>query len=101
MGDVLRQAELTINIKTEYLIGGNNSVFEHPDDPMVNIFHLAEQGVKPATKGDAYLGTRDTVEKTMFPSLKGHEIRADERPMYGALNINRRNDMYPLYWTNQ
>ncbi|MBQ3892669.1 MAG: DUF3626 domain-containing protein, partial [Mailhella sp.] len=90
MGDVLRGAELTINIKTEYLIGGANSIFDHPNDPMVNLFHLHEQGIEPLGKGEAYRSERDTVEKEMFPALKGHAIRADERPMYGALNVDRR-----------
>ena len=34
---MLRSAELTVNIQTEHLIGGDNSIFDHPDDPLVNM----------------------------------------------------------------
>ncbi|MBP3730057.1 MAG: DUF3626 domain-containing protein, partial [Mailhella sp.] len=88
MGDVLRNCEMTINIDTEYLIGGDNSVFGHPNDPMVNIFHLADQGIKP--KGDGYLEQRNASEQYLFPALKGHKRNANERPLYAALNINGR-----------
>ena len=85
IGDVLRKAELTINIHTEYLVGGPNSIFQHPNDPLVNIFHLHEQGIDP--KGPGYLDERNSTEELLFPELKGHNVQADERPMYGALNI--------------
>ncbi len=85
IGDAIRNSELTINIKTEYLIGGNNSILKHPNDPMVNIFHLHDQGIDP--KGAGYLSERDTTEKVLFPELKGHDVNANERPVYGALNI--------------
>jgi len=84
IGDVLRQAELAINIKTEHLVGGPNAIFQHPDDPLVNIFHLHEQGTDP--KGPGYLDERNATEELLFPELKGHNVQADERPMYGALN---------------
>ena len=52
---------------------------------MVNIFHLHDQGSNP--KGLGYLNERDSTEKVLFPELKGHEVSANERPLYGALNI--------------
>ncbi|MBR5734205.1 MAG: hypothetical protein IKX79_01515, partial [Desulfovibrionaceae bacterium] len=88
LGDTLRKSELTINIKTEYLIGGANSIFEHPNDPMVNIHHLHDQGIDP--KGPGYVDERASTEGVLFPELKGHSINADERPIYGALNIQGR-----------
>ena len=88
MGDVLRSAPLTINIKTQFLVGGPNSILDHPNDPMVNIFHLKDQNIQAKTEG--YIKERDTVEKQMFPQFEGHKINADERPIYGALNIEGR-----------
>ncbi|MBO6002611.1 MAG: DUF3626 domain-containing protein, partial [Mailhella sp.] len=88
MADVLRSAELTVNIQTEHLIGGDNSIFDHPDDPLVNIFHLSDQGIKP--HGESYNTLRDNVEKKFFPEFGGHAIKADERPVYGALNLGKR-----------
>ncbi|MBQ9406684.1 MAG: DUF3626 domain-containing protein [Desulfovibrio sp.] len=88
IGDALRKSELTINIKTEFLVGGDNSIFQHPNEPMVNIFHLHNQGVDPRSAG--YLDERNSTEEVLFPEFKGHEVNADERPMYGALNIRGR-----------
>ena len=85
LGDVLRKSELTINIKTEHLISGINNIFDNPNKPIVNIFHLHEQGVDP--KGKDYLDQRDATEKKLFPELNGHKLNADERPVYGALNV--------------
>jgi len=89
IGDTLRKAELTINIPTEHLIGGPNSIFDHPDDPMVNIHHLHDQDIHP--KGKGYLDERASTEEVLFPEMKGHDINADERPLYGALNIQGRS----------
>ncbi|MBQ8707803.1 MAG: DUF3626 domain-containing protein [Succinivibrionaceae bacterium] len=86
IGNTIRSAELTINIQTQFLVGGGNTLMKHPNDPMVNIFHLHGQGIDP--KGEGYLKLRDTTEKVLFPEFKGHNINADERPMYGSLNIN-------------
>ena len=85
IGNAIRSSELTINIHTEFLVGGPNSIMQRPNDPMVNIFHLHDQGTDP--KGLGYLYERDSTEKVLFPELKGHEVSANERPMYGALNI--------------
>ena len=85
MGDVLRKAELTINFKIEHLISGPNSIFQHPNDPLANIFHLHDQGKDP--KGLGYLDERNSTEQLLFPELKGHDVQADERPIYGALNV--------------
>ncbi|MBP3730676.1 MAG: DUF3626 domain-containing protein, partial [Mailhella sp.] len=87
IGDALRKCEVTMNIRTEYLIGGANSIFDHPDDPMVNIYHLHEQGIDP--KGTDYLEERSTTEEVLFPELKGRKVNADERPMYGAVNFRQ------------
>lgn len=85
IGNAIRSSELTINIHTQFLIGGPNSILQRPNDPMVNIFHLHDQGSNP--KGLGYLNERDSTEKVLFPELKGHEVSANERPLYGALNI--------------
>lgn len=85
MADIMRQSELTYNLMPEVLV---KHILTNPDKPISNIFHLAEQGLKP--KGDAYLAQRDAAEKTLFPELKGHAPRPDERPVYGALNIGKR-----------
>ncbi len=84
MGDVLRSAELTINIPVE-ILAGDTSVLNDPTKPLANIWHLKDQGISP--KGDGYLEKRDSVEKVLFPEMSGHEIKADERPVYGALNV--------------
>mgnify|MGYP002625253529 CR=1 FL=1 len=88
IGDTLRKADVTINIKTEYLINGANSIFAHKDDPMVNIYHLHDQGLDP--KGPGYLDERTSTENVLFPELKDHKVDADERPMYGSLNVRGR-----------
>ncbi|MBQ3893111.1 MAG: DUF3626 domain-containing protein [Mailhella sp.] len=85
LGDTLRKADLTIKIQTEHLIGGPTSILDHPDEPMANIFHLHDQGIDP--KGPGYRDERDATEKVLFPELQGHGIMADERPVYGALNL--------------
>jgi len=87
MGDILRSAELTVNIDLDILIG-ENSAIAHPDRPMQNIFHLANQGVFP--KGKEYLDQRNATERLLFPEMAGHDVNPDERPMYGALNVGRR-----------
>ena len=84
MADVMRQSELTYNLNPENLV---KFIIAKPDEPISNIFHLAEKGIKP--KGDAYLEHRDAVEKQIFPELEGHEARGDERPVYGALNVGK------------
>lgn len=84
MGDVLRSAELTINIPLE-ILAGNTSVFADPNKPLANIWHLHDQHIDP--KGQGYLDKRDSVEKILFPEFAKHGINADERPVYGALNI--------------
>ena len=63
----LRKCEVTMNIKTAYLIGGANSIFDHPDDPMVNIYHLHDQGVDP--KGAGYLDERSATEDVLFMGI--------------------------------
>ena len=84
MGDVLRSAELTINIPIDILVG-DTSVIADPTKPLANIWHLNDQGLVP--KGEGYLEKRDSVEKVLFPEMAGHDIKADERPVYGALNV--------------
>ena len=84
MANVMRQADLTYNVSPENLV---RFIIANPDEPINNIFHLAEKGVKP--KGDVYLTQRDAVEKQIFPELEGHAARGDERPVYGALNVGK------------
>ena len=87
IGDALRKCEVTMNIKTGFLIGGENNIFDHLNDPMVNIFHLHDQGNAP--KGADYLEERATTEEVLFPELKGRQVNADERPMYAAVNYRQ------------
>ena len=68
MGDALRKCEVTMNIQTKYLIGGANSIFDHPDDPMVNIFHLHDQGNDP--KGQGYLDERSAKKTFSSPNSR-------------------------------
>ncbi|MCR4666801.1 MAG: DUF3626 domain-containing protein [Desulfovibrio sp.] len=86
MADVMRNAELTYNLEASTLI---NFIIANPDEPINNIWHLAEKGIKP--KGDEYLKQRDAVEKQLFPELEGHEAKGDERPVYGAINITKNS----------
>ena len=89
MGDVIRNADLTMNIQTNYLISGPNSIFDHPNDPMVNIFHLKNQGIIP--KGHGYNAEREKTENILFPEFEDHEVNANERPLYAA--VNYRNNI--------
>ena len=84
LGDVLRSAEFTINMDPAILLG-DNSIIANPDAHFKNIWHLADQGIKP--QGDGYLAKRDGVEHTVFPEMSKHKLSADERPVYGALNV--------------
>ncbi len=86
MGDVLRSAELTVNMDPAYLFV-DTGIIENPDKPMPNIWHLADMGIKPS--GDSYLFKRDSVEQTLFPEMKHHAPKADERPVYGAINYEQ------------
>ncbi|MBQ9366802.1 MAG: DUF3626 domain-containing protein [Victivallales bacterium] len=84
LGDVLRSAELTINIEPEILLC-ETGIIEKPDEHLKNIWHLADKGIKP--KGEGYLDKRESVEHTIFPEMTKHTRSADERPVYGALNV--------------
>ena len=84
LGDVLRSAEFTINMDPEILLG-DNSIIANPNAHFKNIWHLADQGIKP--QGDGYLAKRDGVEHTVFPEMSKHKRSSDERPVYGALNV--------------
>ncbi len=84
LGDVLRSAELTINISIE-ILAGDTSIVTDPDKPLANIWHLKDMGLKP--KGEGYLDKRDSVEQVLFPEFAKHDVIANERPVYGALNI--------------
>ncbi len=86
IGDLLRATELTINIGSNVFLY-ENSFIHNPDRPLPNIFHLADQDIRP--KGELYLDQRETTEQLVFPELAGHGRRADERPVYGALNIQQ------------
>ena len=48
MGDVLRSAELTINIPLD-ILAGKTSVFADPTKPLANIWHLHDQHIDPST----------------------------------------------------
>ena len=87
MADVLRGAELTINLNADILLS-EDGLFAHPDEPMKNIFHLAQEHILP--KGEGYLARRDAAERLIFPELEGHAVNPDERPVYGALNVHKR-----------
>ena len=95
MGDVLRSAELTINIPLD-ILAGKTSVFADPTKPLANIWHLHDQHIDP--KGTGYLDKRDSVEKILFPEFSKHDVNADERPVYGALNVQHiYNGGSPVY----
>lgn len=87
MADILRSAELTVNLNVDILLS-EDGILAHPDQPMKNIFHLAEENILP--KGEGYLARRDAAERLLFPELEGHAVHADERPVYGALNVQNR-----------
>ena len=87
MADILRSAELTVNLNVDVLLS-EDGILAHPDQPMKNIFHLADENVFP--KGEGYLVRRDATERLLFPELEGHAVQADERPVYGALNVQNR-----------
>ena len=86
LGDVLRSAEFTINMDHEILLG-DTSIIEDPDGNLKNIWHLADQKIMPEDKGDGYLDKREGVEHTVFPEMTRHKRNSDERPIYGALNV--------------
>ncbi len=86
LGNMLRSSEITINMGGISALSGN-SFLVNKDSPMLNIFHLNEQGIK--AKGEGYLRKRDSVEKLIFPEFDGQAPKGDERPIYGALNTGR------------
>ena len=71
LGDVLRSAEFTINMDPAILLG-DNSIIANPNGHFKNIWHLADQGIKP--QGDGYLAKRDGVEHTVFPEMSKHKL---------------------------
>ncbi|MCR5536679.1 MAG: DUF3626 domain-containing protein [Succinivibrio sp.] len=95
LGDSLRNNDLVINMPSKFVLSGSTSLFDHPDKPLVNVFHLKEQGIN--AKGDVYLNLRDEVEKKAFPTLEGHEVKAKERPLYGTLNISKKRSGTAAY----
>lgn len=86
MGDLLRESPLTINLPARRLLRDNSFIL-NPDQPMPNAFHIQQQGT--INKGASYMPRRNETEKLLFPELKGHDVIADERPVYGALNTQR------------
>lgn len=86
IGDILRQSELTLSACSEIVLFGEGGVLNTPDMSMRNIFHYAEKGIVP--KGQSYNEYRDAVEKTSFPEFGAAAPRANERPVYAALNVN-------------
>ena len=88
MGDVLRKAELTINMKVDVLFK-DTSILKNPDQPLLNIFQLQEK--KLSTKTKEYIQLRDTAEQKVFPEFSGHKLNSGERPIYGALNLMRHS----------
>lgn len=89
MGDVLRSAELTMNVKMEVLLG-EDSPLRNPDQPWKNAFHLARDGVAPDFFTPQYMDRRNVVEQGLFPEFGGRAVNPDERPVYAALNIANR-----------
>ena len=81
LGDVLRGSELTMNIDPTFLFGPDGSI---ADRAWTNAFHLADRGITP--RGEDYVAMRDEIERSVFPELSGQPARANERPLYAALN---------------
>lgn len=81
LGDILRTSELTMNIDPTFLFGADGAI---GDTAWKNAFHLANQGITP--RGEHYLAFRDEIERSVFPELSGQPARANERPLYAALN---------------
>gem|GEM_PF-468659 len=84
MADVMRNAELTINVPVDVLFK-DTFILKKPNQAILNIFQLKQQGM--SSKSDEYIGLRDTAEKKVFPEFEGHELDPAERPVYGALNV--------------
>lgn len=83
LGDILRGSELTMNIDPTHFFGAEGQV--QGDTAWSNAFHLADRGIMP--RGAHYLAFRDEIEKSVFPELSGQPARANERPLYAALNV--------------
>ena len=95
LGDVLRSADLTVNVDLEFLFGMNGpkpllkagGAWEH-------IFHSLESAPDEEArqaaievKGQGYILKRDNVERAIFPELsEDRPTVARERPTYAALN---------------
>ena len=88
MANVMRKSELTINMSVDVLFK-DTSILKKPDQPLLNIFQLKKMGL--STKSDEYIKLRDTAEKQVFPAYEGHDIKPEERPVYGALNLKQHS----------
>ena len=86
IGDLLRQSPLTINVPTHRLLR-DNAFFLSPNEPMPTVFHMQQKGI--LSKGAGYMAQRNETEKLVFPEFEGHDVIADERPVYGALNTQK------------
>jgi hypothetical protein len=93
MGDVMRSAELTMNIDERFLF---DTIMANPDAHAANVFHMREQGLPDHRRTNySYLAPREAVETLLFPELytgRGGSAAAgaDEHPAYAALNLNRQ-----------
>lgn len=85
IGNILRSAELTINLDANVLFGATSDAFPigNPDFSLQNMFTRRELG---ADVDPEYAQLRERVEDLLLPQLHGH-TEGRERPLYGALNV--------------
>ena len=91
IGDMIRGAELTLNIHLGSIVGWHNGLAPALGDPhfaLRNTFASKEAQNLP-TDGSGYLVRRDEVEKYYFPEYSGRQIKGSERPLYAAFNTGR------------
>lgn len=97
-GDVLRSADLTINVDLGFLFGmsGPKPLLK-AGGPWEHLFHSIEgapdeaaRQAAIAVKGEGYILKRDNVERGLFPELsEDRPAVASDRPTYAALNLLR------------
>lgn len=97
-GNVLRSADLTINVDLGFLFGmAGPKPLLNAGGAWRHLFHSIEAAPDEAArraaievKGEGYILKRDHVERGLFPELsEDRPVVANERPTYAALNLLR------------
>lgn len=87
IGDAMRSADLTMNMKLTDLLGIGHTI--SPAKQLTSMRNMFQWGSRPAQNAGAE--KRDLAERGFFPALEKDALDPDDRPMYAALNVGRQD----------